>query len=102
MSEETREVAVPVANTSYGTRQALDVELRAMRKAGFEVELCLRGSWFRRGAHSRRPTVLKDLVLDTWRLEGERLAALGNGMWIPAMRRTPPPEILLRGVRRSA
>lgn len=100
--EETCEVVIAVESAKNKTQAALESELKSLRRQGFEVELCLRGSWYRRGSPFRRPSLLHDLAIETWRIEEERLVTPGTGMWIPGVRKKPPPEVVLRGIRRSS
>ncbi len=110
--EETIEVVIRVglvlatprkSSTSVDAR--LDSALRYLRRERYEVDLYIRGTWRRRGRYAGRKTlVLPETLVQTWK-HGGGLIHCGEGAFqsaqiSPLPRRNPPPEIVLRGVRR--
>lgn len=77
-------------------------ELKELRDERFEIDLYLRGSWRRRWGR-RQVTVFVETLLPFWRVQGGDVVSsvvLPSGTWKPAIGKTPPPEIVLRGVRK--
>lgn len=108
--EETTEVVVTIgpkpASTSKRYRDTAEGQLRTaleqLRKDRFEIDLYIRGSW-RRMYGLRKVHVFVETKWETWRQQGDDLTGsviLPSGTWMPATGKTPPPEIVLRGVRR--
>lgn len=110
LSQETIELVIRIGlETSPRRRRRVprpEEELRAalkrLRAESYEVDLYIRGSWHRRsgGIHA-----IPERLINSWRLDQDALQAdvvLGPGTWMPATGKTPPPELVLRGVRRVA
>lgn len=80
--------------------------LKSMRRQGYEVDLYVRGTWMRK--HGGRMAVLGETLAGRWRAGDDGLTITGElatdlvlpaGDWRPAVHYTPPPELVLRGVR---
>ncbi len=109
--EETTEVVLVIGPTPASTHKRnlatnesrLRTALAELRDNRFEVDLYLRGSWRRRYG-MRKAVVFPETLWETWRQVGADLVGgivLPSGTWMPATGRTPPPELVLRGVRRT-
>lgn len=110
--EETTEVVITIGLRSPLHRWAtvetpesrLKKELERLRKERYEVDLFVRGSWRRRWGR-RHVVVFVETLWPDWRLNGADLVGgviLPSGTWMPATGKNPPPEIVLRGVRRTS
>jgi hypothetical protein len=111
MIEEHREVVIRVRSVPAASNRRrhltaeyqLGQELKAMRRQGYEVDLFIRGTWRRK---NRTWEVIAETRCEGWRLVGDELHGTENmlppGDWEAMPSRTPPPELVLRGVRRVA
>lgn len=110
MNEEHREVVIRIRpRPASGKRRHLTAEwqlgqeLKAMRRQGYEVDIYLRGTWIR--ANGATPTVFPETLVKSWRVVGDELQgveeSLPKGDWVAMPTRNPPPELVLRGVRRA-
>lgn len=111
MTEERTELVITIGPKPASTRKRwrdtaegrLRGALERMRKERYEVDLYIRGSW-RRTYGPSRAYVFPETLWETWRQVGDDLigsVVLPSGTWQPATGKNPPPEIVLRGVRRG-
>jgi hypothetical protein len=84
------------------TEHRLLEALENLRAQGFEVDIFLRGVW--RLGKCPRFYNLRDVQVPKWKKDGNQIrfecADLPGTVYLPALKRTPPPEIVLRGTRR--
>lgn len=103
--EQSIEVTIPVtpANRIRSNEERIEIELRALRRQGYEVDLYVQGSWRQKGSRQRVVKLERTPLGDEWKKGKNELVGavrIASAVLSPAYSMVPPPQVVLRGVRR--